>query len=290
MASSDSRFEQGLALERLDADLFRNVRPLYQGKDARGIFGGAVVAQSLMAAMATVDARFAVHSLHSYFVRAGDNSVPVLYSVEDVRTGRSYCTRTVQARQHGRCILTVTVSFAAAEPAGISHAVRPPALGSPADALDLAADQAALASVGVLLTRSEASPSDSRPGEARYRALPSADPAEHRDLVWMRVYGPIRDQRMNAVAVAYLSDQLFLGGSMRANGVPADKVGMMVSLDHSVYFHNPIHADQWMCHVVASPWTGHGRGFVQGHFYDADGKLLATTTQEGVLRMQKAKI
>ncbi|CZT47698.1 related to acyl-CoA thiolesterase [Rhynchosporium secalis] len=304
-----SAIENVLELTELAAiapDIFSNTRPLWHPPGARGIYGGAVIAQSLAAAQRTVPPNFVVHSMHCYFVLAGDSEIPVMYYVEHVREGKSFATRTVQARQRGKAIFTTTLSFMRENSGGkkqVRHAVPlPKEVQMPDDDVNES---------GVNGT----SPFISRQIEILNRD--SAHPHEKRTRQWMKARGKISEEgghQAHLSALAYMSDSYFIGtvsrihplyrpgdpsnlredldgpgGEKNPKGLP--EIGMMVSLDHSIYFHEPkaFRADEWMFTEMASPWSGDGRGVVQQHMFAADGTLVATCFQEGVVRLKEPR-
>ncbi|KAI1211955.1 Thioesterase/thiol ester dehydrase-isomerase [Annulohypoxylon truncatum] len=314
--------------------IFTNTRELWHPPGARGIYGGAVIAQTLAAAQRTVPADFVVHSYHCFFVLAGDSSIPIVYYVERVREGRSFCTRTVQARQRGSAIFTVTCSFVrerSGGPATVEHStpMPPAALANPPP--DDYKDPDFLA----------ASPSDGGGGARKeddpfqsFRPPPTDKEkreCDKRVWQWVRARGKISEEgghQAHLSALAYISDSFFIGTIPRIHKLwrygsttdPADldklspekrdrleklnaweggygpleeyrgrpKLGMMVSLDHSIYFHNPksVRADEWMFTEMESPWAGDGRGLVMQRVWSREGVLLATAFQEGVVRLK----
>ncbi|KAL7621520.1 acyl-CoA thioesterase [Parahypoxylon ruwenzoriense] len=308
-------------LSIIGPDLFTNTRELWHPPGARGIYGGAVIAQTLAAAQRTVPPNFVVHSYHCFFVLAGDSSVPILYHVERVREGRSFCTRTVQARQRGHAIFTVTCSFVREGSGGASAATH--AAPMPAAALRSAPPDD-YQDPGFLGARDDPFQS------FRCEMGDEAEPPERRRVwQWFRARGRISEQgghQAHLSALAYVSDSYFIGTVSRIHRLwryPLDyadvaaldpearerlhrlnewegygaleeyegrpRVGMMVSLDHSIYFHNPkkVRADEWMFTEMESPWAGDGRGVVMQRIYSKDGTLLATAFQEGVVRLKQ---
>lgn len=260
-----------------------------------------MIAHCLAAAQRTVPSNFTVHSMHCYFVLAGDSEIPVMYYVEHVREGRSFATRTVQARQRGKCIFTTTMSFARENSGGsrtISHAIPLPA-DIPPPPKDDEIEEIGRATWGrpfvshqveILNTKSE-------------------NPHEKKTRQWIKAAGRISPEaghETHISALAYMSDSYFIGTISRIHGLwrhwspemkrpdksssavgPTQKqkrakIGMMVSLDHSIYFHQPrkFRADEWMFAEMSSPWSGDGRGVVTQHMYAQDGTLIATCFQE----------
>lgn len=275
-------------------DMFTNTREAWHPPGARGIFGGVVIAQCIAAGQRTVAPTFAIHSCHCYFLLAGLNDIPITYHVERVRDGRSFATRTVQARQRGRCIFTTTMSFVKTvegKPEVRHAAVMPGAKDGPPDGP--VEGNEAIDFTGVEVT------------EGRV-------PSERRGRHWVRAKGKISSPSAHVAALGYITDWFFLGTIPRVHDMhkPADddddsppsptgvregdpppgkpEIGMMVSLDHSIYFHEPgkIKADEWMFVDMESPWAGNGRGVVTSRVFSREGVLLATCVQEGVVRLK----
>ncbi|TKA74590.1 hypothetical protein B0A49_03657 [Cryomyces minteri] len=337
----------------IESNLFTNTRPLWHPPGARGIYGGAVIAQCLSAAQRTVPENFTVHSMHCYFVLAGNADIPIIYHVERVREGKSFATRTVQARQRGKPIFTTTMSFVRENSGGkqlVEHASEMPDIAGPVDEeQDLRSPQG----------------SDGPFQSQRIDILnhDSASPHEKKTRQWVKARGrisPSGGHQAHLSALAYMSDSYFIGtvarvhrlwryaaprnadGSKatamidddvvkklrsmdddtlaRMQGMDADvidevrklkldnnnnndgdakastaaaaprpEVGMMVSLDHTIYFHNPreFRADEWLFTEMESPWAGDGRGLVFQRIFTREGKLVASCVQEGVVRLKQ---
>ena len=289
-----SPIESNLELEELDYDIYRSVKELWRPRNARGIFGGAVIAQSLSAASRTVPEGFNIHSLHSYFVLRGDETRPVVYHVERVRDGKSYITRTVQARQRNRVIFTLTCSFQKPEKSSLTHQATMPA--NVPDPETLPTDEELLSEENFdkykiseemrirLKSNIEIGPTDSR------RIMTSSSgkhPSEKRQAFWVKAKGQIQGGwHMHAMAIAYFSDSYFLSTSLRVNRKTPMDVAMMASLDHSIYFHAPCKSDEWLYFEMESPWAGSARGFNIGRIFSRDGTLVAECIQEGLIRMK----
>ncbi|PNP49809.1 hypothetical protein THARTR1_09577 [Trichoderma harzianum] len=300
----------------LGPDIFTNTRPLWLPPGARGVYGGAVIAQSLAAAQLTVHEHFLVHSCHCYFLLAGSATIPIMYHVERVRDGRSFATRTVQARQKGNCIFTTTISFVRENSGGakqIRHAATLPDEELPDPSWDTEEDALWDRAGPFKSRRIELKDADARPDQRKARQ-------------WHRCRGRISaagGHQAHLNALAYVSDSYFIGtvsrihrlwrlgltpeevaerpdaegdkmrqflefegmGSRLEDWAGRPRVGMLVSLDHSIYFHEPkrVRADEWMFSEMESPWSGDGRGLVMQRIYAADGTLLASCVQEASL-------
>lgn len=270
-------------LERIDDNLFRGRQP---ATGLQRVFGGQVAGQALMAASRTIEPDRVVHSLHAYFLRPGDTSVPIVYDVEFTRDGRSFNTRRVVARQHGQTIFYMSASFHLPEP-GYDHQ----------DAMPGVPDPEACPTLGDVLAKVSGRPSaawgeewaaldvryvgDSRRGGV---AKDPAHPAQAR--VWFRAAGTLPDdQVLHHCVLAYSSDLTLLGATL----VPHDTyIGapdlQATSLDHAIWFHRPFRADEWLLYEQASPSAADSRGLATGQIFTRDGRLVASVVQEGLIR------
>jgi acyl-CoA thioesterase-2 len=275
MTSSLEELVDLLSLERLDEDLFRG-----RSEDPGWgrLYGGHVLAQALSAAQQTVSTDRRVHSLHSYFLLSGDVTIPVIYDVDRIRDGGSFTTRRVVAKQRGRAIFHLSASFQTLEP-GFEHQDPMPEVPT-ADALGPEADVFAKRSPG---------PFDFRPVEKMESPLAPAVRPPHRD-VWIRGRGTLGDDpALHATLLAYVSDFYFVGTSLLPHGVSWLTPGMQVaSLDHAMWFHADFRADDWLLHSMESPRASRGRGLVRGRVFSRDGRLVASSTQEGLIRKKPA--
>jgi acyl-CoA thioesterase-2 len=273
-----------LDLERIEVDLFRGIQP--SASTLQRVFGGQVAAQALRAACHSVpDERF-VHSLHSYFLRGGDTSVPIVYDVERIRDGGSFSTRRVTARQHGRSIFYLTASFHREED-GFDHQDELPDVPAPEDCPDLAGVLGTVSSRAADAWRREWSAlevryvGDSRPGG-------SLEPAGHpaRSRLWFRAHGELPDDRvLNTCVLTYASDLTLLSSAVIPHGVLLGSPSVQAaSLDHAVWFHRPVRADQWMLYDQVSPSASGARGFATAGIFTRDGTLVASAAQEGLIR------
>lgn len=283
MPSSTEELVDLLDLEVIDLNLFRGTQP-----DTRlqRVFGGQVAAQALVAAARTVDPPKEVHSLHSYFLVGGDPTVPIVYDVERIRDGRSFSTRRVMARQHGRPIYYATLSFQVPEE-GFDHQDRMPDVPPPGECPDL----------GELLANRSPDRGewlqewaalelrwvgDSRPDGGRLDS--SEKPA--RVQIWIKVAGDLADDPLvHKAAFTYLSDLSLLGSALIPHGLPVSHPTLQsASLDHTIWFHRPLRADQWLLYDQHSPSASGARGLGIGRVFDESGRLVATVAQEGLIR------
>jgi acyl-CoA thioesterase-2 len=277
-----------LALERIEVNLFRGTTPESRGSGQ--IFGGQVIAQSLLAAYETVEDRVC-HSLHCYFIRPGDPEIPILFEVDRARDGGSFTTRRVTAIQHGQQIFNLAASFQVAEE-GLEHQSAMPPVPRPEDLLDEFHLQQQLAA------RASEEERDSlarrRPVELRWtepESLLNGAPGEPISDVWFRAREPIGDdQRMHQAIMAFASDYSLLGTALRPHGLQWRAPGLQAaSLDHAMWFHRSTDFTRWHLYHQVSPSAQGGRGFIRGEIYCEDGVLVASTAQEGLIRMRKPR-
>jgi len=268
MAETENMLDT-LALERIEVNLFRGVAPSNQGPR---IFGGLVIAQALLAAYRTVEARVC-HSLHCYFIRPGDPSVPILYDVDRARDGRSFTTRRVTAIQHGEQIFNLAASFQDPEP-GYEHQDPMPDVPRPEDLADDDTDSEWRRAI-----------------EMRWvdgRELDNPTPSPPVQNVWMRSTTPLPDDvAIQQAVLAYMSDMSLLSTCMRPHGVNWRTPGFQsASLDHAIWFHRPSSFNDWHLYAQKSPSASGARGFNLGEIFSIDGRLVASTAQEGLARMR----
>jgi len=277
-----------LDLELLDRDLFRGFSP-HDGRPR--IFGGLVAAQSLIAACRTVEGRVA-HSLHGYFLREGDTSVPVVYHVDRIRDGRSFATRRVVATQHGKAIFNLSVSFQAPEE-GLEHQTDMPEAPPPktvptnVERLQAYKDRSDNPAIDFLLMLDR--PIERR--EVDHVDLLDPKPRTGIHRTWFRAAGTLDDDPVIHQAVlAYASDYGLLESSFTQHGYSflTDKL-ILASLDHAIWFHQACRADEWMLYVTDSPRTTGGRGLNFGRIYSRGGALVASVAQEGLMRNRKPR-
>ncbi len=273
-----------LELERLDLDLYRGRQP---ETALQRVFGGQVAAQALWAACQTVSDDVSVHSLHSYYLRPGDTAVPIIYDVERIRDGRSFSVRRVVARQHGKSIFYLTASFHIAE-VGFDHQDTMPRVPAPEDCpsmgdvsrhvTGLNEDRSWEREWAALDVRYAA---DSRPGG---RLESASEPA--RTQIWIKAAGEVpADPVTNTCVLTYASDLTLLGVSLVPHGVVISSRQIApASLDHSMWFHRPFRADQWMLYDQHSPSASGALGFALGRVFSRDGVLIASVAQEGLIR------
>ena len=283
----DLTLAETLQLERLEVNLFRGTTP--DNRPGR-IFGGQVIAQSLLAAYETVEDRVC-HSLHCYFIRPGDPTVPIVFEVDRSRDGGSFTTRRVIAVQHGQQIFNLAASFQVAEEGFEHQAPMPKAPGWK----DLPDERA------VRLEMMKKHPEQFKEWMDRHQPieLRSEDartyftrgPSEPESASWIRCRDPVgEDFRMHQVVLAYASDMNLLSTSMRPHGVHWQTPGFQsASLDHAMWFHRPVNIETWHLYAQDSPSASGGRGFIRGSIYAEDGTLVASVAQEGLIRLRKPK-
>ena len=284
---ADTDFRENLQLERLEVNLFRGSSP---NPDAGRIYGGQVIAQSLLAAYATVENRVC-HSLHCYFIRPGDPKIPIVFEVDRSRDGQSFTTRRVIAVQHGRQIFNLAASFQIEE-TGFEHQAEMPQTVGPAGLPDLAE---ALGRVDPHLSEEEQRPAYLKPIEIRFidTLEPNADgsPLAPCQRAWFRMAHPLPDELpWHQVAMAYASDMGLLSTSLRPHGSVWNSPNMQgASLDHAMWFHRPTDFTQWHLYVMDSPSASGARGLNRGTIFRHDGTLVASAAQEGLIRYHAPK-
>ena len=293
---SDTNSEPTTAVEELLSilDLEPLERNLYRGRSpATGwqrVFGGQVIGQALVAAQRTVeatgdDARH-VHSLHGYFLRPGDPSVPIIYEVDRIRDGGSFTTRRVIGIQHGKAIFSTSVSFHKHEE-GLDYQMpmpempHPETLASEAELKEKFMDHAPEGVKNYWKRK--------RPIEVRWTSLDhylSRDPLPPHQHVWVRATVPIpNDPCVQAAVLAYASDMTLLDTALFPHGRTVyDPDLQTASLDHSLWFHRPIDMNEWLLFTQDTPNSNGGRGLSRGSLYSIDGTLVASTAQEGLMR------
>ena len=275
-----------LNLEQIEVNIFRGRSP---DETVQRVFGGQVAGQVLVAAGRTVPADRPVHSLHAYFIRPGDPSVPLVYTVDRVRDGRSFTTRRVTAIQHGKPIFTLSASFHHPE-AGLEHATPMPAVPRPEE-LRSNAERLAEA-VGAPLPRHFRD----RPIELRSVGPLSVelarDPSlraedEHSNLVWVRVTEELPDDPLLHVCLmTYISDLTLIETALLEHGITMlDGRTTGASLDHAMWFHRPFRADRWLLYAQESPVAAGGRVLARGQVFTAEGDLVVSVVQEGLIRI-----
>jgi acyl-CoA thioesterase II len=269
-----------LNVERIEENLYRG-----RNHNTEHVFGGQVLAQAIAAAYRTVDPAQELHSLHAYFLRPGDWKTPILYDVDRIRDGRSFATRRVVAIQHGRAIFNLASSWQKREP-GVEHALPMPDVPPPEA---LRGDREVFAEIA-----------RTQPDVKRYafrfeaieskqvERIPQSDEGAHPPYkhTWLRAREALPDNpEVHLALLAYMSDLDFMSTSMLPHG--RNLMRNMVqgaSLDHSLWFHRPFRADEWLLFAKESPNAGGARGFVRGHFFNRLGQLVATAAQECLIR------
>jgi acyl-CoA thioesterase-2 len=287
MASAVKRLLSILDLEQLEHNLFRGRSP----QDGwQRVFGGQVIGQALVAADRTVEGRNA-HSLHAYFMRPGDPSIPIIYEVDRIRDGKSFNTRRVVATQHGQAIFTMGVSFHLEEP-GFDHQSEMPDVPGP-DELPSINDikeqfiDKLPPNIKTYFTRER--PIEIRPVDtSRFFTNEKRDPKQS---IWMRAgEGLPEDQGLHQCTLAYASDFSLLDTALIAHGrILFDPKLMLASLDHAMWFHRPCRADGWLLYAMDSPAAHGARGFCRGSIFTPDGVLVASVAQEGLVRERRAE-
>ena len=270
-----------LDLEQIEVNIFRGRSP---DERVQRVFGGQVAGQAMVAAGRTVPADRPVHSLHAYFIRPGDPAVPIVYTVDRVRDGRSFSTRRVSAIQHGQTIFTLSASFHRPEP-GPEHADPMPAAPPPETIEPNVARLARL--LGPDRMRPHMHPIDVRSvgplsaEAARDRSLRTTS-----NLVWLRVDADLPDDPLLHVCLmTYASDMTLLDSVLTGHGLFwQDGQTSGASLDHAMWFHRPFRADRWLLYAQESPAAYGARGLARGQVFSESGELVVSVMQEGLVR------
>ena len=270
-----------LDLEQIEVNIFRGRSP---DEQVQRVFGGQVAGQAMVAAGRTVPADRPVHSLHAYFIRAGDPAVPIVYTVDRVRDGRSFSTRRVSAIQHGKTIFTLSASFHRPEP-GPEHADPMPAAPPPETIEPNVARLARL--LGPERMRPHMHPIDVR-SAGPLSAEAARDPALRTtsNLVWLRVDAELPDDPLLHVCLmTYASDMTLLDSVLTGHGLFWQDGQMSgASLDHAMWFHRPFRADRWLLYAQESPAAYGARGLARGQVFTDSGELVVSVMQEGLVR------
>ena len=276
-----------LTLERLEENLFRG-----QSRDigTKYVFGGQVLGQSLSAAQQTVDDARTVHSVHAYFLRAGDINAPIVFDVDRSRDGHSFSVRRVTAIQHGQPILVFAASFQKQE-SGVEHQFHIPEVPQPEDVPPQTLPSPdVLAGLSAKMQRwlSRMGPFEMRPVYPRDELNPSKRPPYQQ--VWFRLMDKIGDDAdMHRAMLAYASDFYLLGTSTFPSGISYYQHNVqMASLDHALWFHRPFRIDDWLLYSLDSPSASGARGLARGSIYTREGVLVASVAQEGLIRVMDA--
>jgi acyl-CoA thioesterase II len=275
-----------MTLERLEINLFRG-----QSRDigSSQVFGGQVLGQALVAASATVENR-AVHSLHAYFLRRGDFNLPIVYEVDRAWDGKHFATRRVVAIQNGQQIFNMSASFQIPEP-GLDHQISMPDVPMPESLPDVAQFRAKLAGLPPALLRIF---EQKRPFEFRPTELPNFANPEKRPpfkYVWVRAVDKLPDdEALHRCLLAYASDFQLLDTALKPHAISMTRDRLiMASIDHAMWFHRSVRVDDWLLYAMDSPSASGARGFTRGSIFARDGRLVASVSQEGLIRVMPPK-
>ncbi|WP_018691376.1 acyl-CoA thioesterase II [Algicola sagamiensis] len=275
-----------LELETIEQGIYRG-----QSQDLGfgAVFGGQVLGQALSAAKETVDEARKLHSFHSYFLRPGDASKPIVYDVENIRDGKSISTRRVKAVQFGKPIFYLTGSFQLLE-TGFEHQAQMPNVPGPENLVSENEIYQRHADLIPEKIRSKficEKPIEIRPvGDINPFKPIISEPTRY---IWFKANGEMpTDQRIHNYLLAYASDFSFLPTALQPHRASFMSPDMQVAtIDHAMWFHHSFQMDDWLLYAVDSPSASHGRGLVRGQFFDRKGRLVASTIQEGVMRQRK---
>ncbi|MBH5323103.1 acyl-CoA thioesterase II [Erythrobacter sp. JGD-13] len=274
-----------LELEAKGADVFiGRRRPDGTGR----VFGGQAIAQALGAASRTVDAAREVHSLHAYFLRPGSDDLPIEFRVKRDLDGRSFSNRRVVASQQGEPILNLVASFQEpVEGPGHQHPRMPDVPGPE----DLRPDAEIRLEIAKVVPEGPIKNILMRPFPVDFRSVEPRDwlrPQERPPIshIWFKTVAPLpSDRALHRAVLAYISDFQILATALQPHGKSIHSGQVKgASLDHAVWFHEPLAVDEWLLFVTEAPWSGGGRGYARGQVFDRSGKLVASVSQEGMLR------
>jgi acyl-CoA thioesterase-2 len=268
-----------LDLETIEVNIFRGSQPETENER---VFGGQVAGQALMAAGKTVE-HGRVHSLHAYFLRPGDPTIPILYEVDRIRDGRSFTTRRVVAVQHGQPIFNMSASFHDDE-TGIEHQFEMPDVPSP-DTLESLAERLAPWKSELTDWFARPHPIDQRYiGELPWKYTPGGEP---RQRLWIRADGELPDDPLlHACVVTFASDMSLFDTILQPHNVRWEDTNFMgASIDHCMWFHRPFRADGWLLYDTDSPTAYGARGIARGMLFDTSGRLVVSMVQEGLARL-----
>jgi acyl-CoA thioesterase-2 len=273
-----------MTLERLELNLFRG-----ESRDIGSpqVFGGQVLGQALVAASATVEGRD-VHSLHAYFLRRGDVNSPIVYEVDRARDGNHFSTRRVVAVQHGEQIFNMSASFQAPE-SGLEHQLAMPQVPAPEDLPRLESlleDVLPRLPPDMRRILQQKRPFEFRPVETPSFLRPQTSSAPHRNL-WFRAVDMLPDDdALHRCLLAYVSDFYLLDTAMIAHGISHLQTKLTIaSIDHAMWFHRRVRVDDWLLYSTDSPSASGARAFARGSVFARDGRLVASTCQEGLVRV-----
>ncbi len=284
-----------LSLENIDTNIYRGVTPETTNKR---VFGGQVFAQAMRAAQDTVDQERMVHSQHAYFLRPGDPSVPILYEVDAIRDGSSFTTRRVVGSQRGKAIFNTELSFQIME-SGLSHQADMPNCVGPEGLED---DSIRWAKLIESMTKNDKDRSSANRPSLRPIQMRSVNPVNYKNperrvaeqLVWVKASGSlekmgvVEDPGLHRAILAYASDFNLMGTSMLPHAISfMNPKFQAASLDHCIWFHDEFKADEWLLYAMDSPRSSHSRGLNRGSFFSRDGRLVASTIQEGLIRLHQ---
>ena len=275
-----------LELETLDDNLFRGQNMTIGTKR---VFGGQVLAQALYAANETVPSDRFVHSLHGYFILPGDVNKPILYEVDVTRDGGSFSTRRVRAIQNGKDIFVLASSFQERQE-GLDHQISAPQVKRPEE---LASDYELAKHFGDFIPPYVAQMMEEKPIEFKPVEMPDLyipmknKPAQH---IWIKYKGKLGDdQRLHRKILAYASDYSLLITALRPHEITVNEV-QLASLDHAMWFHRDFRVDEWLLYAQDSPSASNARGFTRGSIFDQSGRLVASVSQEGLVRKKRKKL
>lgn len=286
MSDSLKELLEALQLEQIEVNLFRGK---HKDIGSRDVFGGQVAAQCLYAAMQTIEPDRHVHSLHGYFILPGDLNIPIIFEVDRTRDGRSFTTRRVIAIQHGKAIFHLSASFQLDQP-GLEHQIDMPDVPMPEELETSKVIYARMAEERNILLPKFFQIDKAvlfKPVEVPDPFVPEAYPPQMH--VWFKIDGALPDDpQLHRILLTYVSDYNLLGTALQPHNIPRISRDLrMASLDHALWFHRPAKVDEWLLYAMDTPSSSGSRAFCRGSIFTQDGTLVASATQEGLLRMKR---
>jgi acyl-CoA thioesterase-2 len=276
---------ENLTLEPIEVNIFRGQS---HSIGSPRVFGGQVLAQALEAATQTVPEDRSVHSLHAYFILAGDITCPIIYHVDRIRDGKSFATRRVVGIQHGKAIFNMSASYQITEE-GVDHQDKMPIVPSPdtlKDDHDIYKEFSAYLPEKVKAWLNIPRPIEFRSVDHPILSMKQKSNSRH---IWFRAKGEVPENRhWHNTILAYASDYNLLNTALKPHAMTFLDISLAASLDHAMWFHRDFKINEWLLYSLDSPSASNGRGFTRGSIFDSEGRLVASVVQEGLIRLKES--